>query len=203
MTNYRELAQTWQTLRGLAPELFMPITDDASLAEATAALRVLDREMSDSPVRPHPLAELADTVMHRIMAYEQSHVVFDASHDPALLVPIWAYLQPALTPIKSDEQHAEALALLQPIWDAVADSETHPLGSLMALMIERIQTYEDERWPVDEQRVITDLSQIPDFASEEEEAAFWDTHSLAEGLMSRANAARLAHLLPPVRPRKS
>lgn len=68
MTNYRELATTWQHLHALAPALFGPVTDDASLHEATVALRALDREMGEQP--DHPLRDLADTVMHRITAYE-------------------------------------------------------------------------------------------------------------------------------------
>lgn len=48
---------------------------------------------------------------------------------------------------------------------------------------------------------ITDMSQIPVFASEAEEAEFWSTHSLAEHLLRRENAE--SDLLPPIRPRKS
>ncbi len=85
MTNYQDLAQTWQALSGLAPELFLPITDDQSLEQATAALRALDREMSASPVRPHPLAELADTAMRRILAYEAEHSPIPDADGPMML----------------------------------------------------------------------------------------------------------------------
>lgn len=56
-----------------AAKILLPITDNDSLARATAALRALDREMTESGLDPHPLDDLADMVMHRIMAYEQQH----------------------------------------------------------------------------------------------------------------------------------
>lgn len=51
--------------------------------------------------------------------------------------------------------------------------------------------------------VITDDSQVPAFKSEKEEAEFWDTHTFALGMMTKANAAELeaAGLLPPTLPR--
>lgn len=49
--------------------------------------------------------------------------------------------------------------------------------------------------------VITDLSQIPDFQSEQEEAKFWDTHSLAAGLYTPESQTSAEALLPPTRPR--
>lgn len=73
MIDYQELTQMWQTMSGLAPELMMPIVNDETLSQATQALRALDREMSASPLRPHPLADLADAAMHRIMNYEAEH----------------------------------------------------------------------------------------------------------------------------------
>lgn len=49
--------------------------------------------------------------------------------------------------------------------------------------------------------VITDLAQIPDFKTEQEEAHFWDTHTLEVGMMTREKAQALSDLLPPTRPR--
>lgn len=49
--------------------------------------------------------------------------------------------------------------------------------------------------------IITDMSQVPAFATEAEEAEFWANHGLAEHLLSRGNAE--SDLLPPIRPRKS
>lgn len=49
--------------------------------------------------------------------------------------------------------------------------------------------------------IITDMSQIPAFATEAEEAEFWATHALAEHLLSAEHAD--SDLLPPKRPRKS
>ncbi|GMA14078.1 hypothetical protein E5F05_18455 [Deinococcus metallilatus] len=49
--------------------------------------------------------------------------------------------------------------------------------------------------------IITDMSQIPAFTSEAEEAEFWGTHSLAEHLLSREHTN--TDLLLPTRPRKS
>ena len=48
---------------------------------------------------------------------------------------------------------------------------------------------------------ITDMNQIPAFATEAEEADFWDTHGLAEHLFDAKNEN--TDLLPPKRPRKS
>ena len=48
---------------------------------------------------------------------------------------------------------------------------------------------------------VTDLNQVPEFKTELEEAEFWDTRTLTGGLMSRAQAAELVNLLPPVRER--
>lgn len=63
------------------------------------------------------------------------------------ITPVWQQLSHALTPIQTDEQHAAALELLEPIWSEVGENPQHPLGSLLSLMIERIQEYEDRRWP--------------------------------------------------------
>jgi HTH-type transcriptional regulator/antitoxin HigA len=72
MTNYSELAQTWQHLHALAPEVFLPITDAPSLRRATDALKALDREMGEDP--DHPLRSLADQLMARVIAYEEVHI---------------------------------------------------------------------------------------------------------------------------------
>lgn len=71
MTNFSELASTFQQLQALAPEAFMPITSEADLISATAFLKALDQEIGDTV--GHPLAELAQTVMERVMAYEAEH----------------------------------------------------------------------------------------------------------------------------------
>ena len=63
------------------------------------------------------------------------------------VISVWQQLSHALTLIQTDEQHAAALELLEPIWDEVGENPEHPLGSLLSLMIERIQDYEDRRWP--------------------------------------------------------
>lgn len=52
-------------------------------------------------------------------------------------------------------------------------------------------------------KTIHSLDEIPDFASEAEEARFWDEHELAPGMMSRQNAGALSDLLPPPREPKS
>lgn len=68
MTNYIELAQTWKHLQNLAPEAFLPITDEESLIKATATLKALDQEMGEDA--EHPLRSLSDQLMGRIMAFE-------------------------------------------------------------------------------------------------------------------------------------
>lgn len=85
MTNYSKLTQTWQQLHSLAPELFIPITDNESLEQVTRTLRALDHEMVGSGVSPHPLADLADVVMHRIMAYEAVHFPIADADGPDML----------------------------------------------------------------------------------------------------------------------
>ena len=49
--------------------------------------------------------------------------------------------------------------------------------------------------------VITNLSQIPDFQSEKEEAEFWATHSLAADLYTPESQTTAEALLPPAQPR--
>lgn len=71
VTNFSELSSTFQHLQALAPEAFMPITGEAGLISATAFLKSLDQEIGDTV--DHPLAELANTLMERVMAYEAEH----------------------------------------------------------------------------------------------------------------------------------
>lgn len=73
MTNYQELIHHWQALQGLAPDLFLDIVDDETLQRVIAALEELDGEMTASGLHPHPLDEVANGVMHRVMAYEAQH----------------------------------------------------------------------------------------------------------------------------------
>lgn len=77
MTNFSEIARTFQYLQALAPEAFMLIETDADLERVTAFLKALDAEKGETP--GHPLAPLADQLMERIMAYEAVHFpVLDA-----------------------------------------------------------------------------------------------------------------------------
>ncbi len=71
MTNFTELSTAWQHLYTLAPEAFEPIQDEEALKRATAFLKSLDVEIGER--RGHPLASLADAVMHQVMAYEEEH----------------------------------------------------------------------------------------------------------------------------------
>jgi len=73
VTNYQALIHHWQALQGLAPDLFLEIVDDETLRRVTAALQELDQEMTASGVHPHPLDEVANGVMHRVMVYEAEH----------------------------------------------------------------------------------------------------------------------------------
>lgn len=73
MTDYDALTAAWQQLRPFAPALFDPITDEESLHATTQALMDLDMEMGENP--GHPLRDLADAVMHRILAYERKHYI--------------------------------------------------------------------------------------------------------------------------------
>jgi hypothetical protein len=48
--------------------------------------------------------------------------------------------------------------------------------------------------------IITDVSQIPDFETEEEEVAFWDTHTMGpEMVASPQDAAAVRAMLAPMR----
>jgi len=44
--------------------------------------------------------------------------------------------------------------------------------------------------PDEEMTVVTSWAEVPRFASEEEEAAFWDTHTLADQLWSKRRGPR-------------
>ncbi|GAA5514192.1 hypothetical protein Dcar01_02946 [Deinococcus carri] len=83
MTNFSELSRTWQHLHALAPEAFAPIESGDDLARATIFLKALDAEIGETP--GHPLADLADTLMHRIMAYEAEHFPVPKADGPAML----------------------------------------------------------------------------------------------------------------------
>lgn len=74
MTDYQELARHWQAMRALAPDLLDPITDVAGVQRAAEALFALDEAMEAAGLsRPHPLDDLADLVVRRIVAYEDEH----------------------------------------------------------------------------------------------------------------------------------
>lgn len=83
MTNFSELSRTWQQLHALAPEAFSPVENAEDLARATAFLKSLDREIGEIP--GHPLADLANTVMHRILAYEAQHSPIPDADGPMML----------------------------------------------------------------------------------------------------------------------
>jgi CopG antitoxin of type II toxin-antitoxin system len=58
--------------------------------------------------------------------------------------------------------------------------------------------------------VVNSEDEVPDFATEAEEAAFWDTHTFGPGLLARMKHLRgpdadpaLVAALPPARPRSS
>ncbi|WP_192930730.1 type II toxin-antitoxin system HigA family antitoxin [Deinococcus sp. AJ005] len=73
LPNFNAFVQSWQQIHSYAPGLFVEITDDETLKQATDALKALDAEMSASGIHPHPLDDLANTVMNRIVAYEAVH----------------------------------------------------------------------------------------------------------------------------------
>lgn len=84
VTNYPELSQRWQALQGIAPALLGPIQSEEDLQRATEALFQLDRRMHAEGL-PHPLQDLAELVMHRIMAYESEHHPIGPSNPASLL----------------------------------------------------------------------------------------------------------------------
>ncbi len=55
---------------------------------------------------------------------------------------------PFSVPIENDEQHARALAFLEPIWNEVGEDPNHPLGPLMQFLIELVQAYEIRNHPM-------------------------------------------------------
>lgn len=73
MTNLNELTQTWHAMQGVAPDLLIPITDDETLARATAAVWALSQEIQVSTDGPHPLDDLVRLVIQRITDYEAIH----------------------------------------------------------------------------------------------------------------------------------
>ncbi|WP_052351601.1 helix-turn-helix domain-containing protein [Deinococcus pimensis] len=68
------------------------------------------------------------------------------------LLETWTHLDRIaheyLAPITNDEQHARALDLLGEVWAQVGASSDHPLGTLLQLLIDHVNAYEDERHPV-------------------------------------------------------
>lgn len=50
-------------------------------------------------------------------------------------------------------------------------------------------------------KTIHSLADIPDFASEKEEAEFWDAHELAPGLYTAEARQQAEQMLPPAVPR--
>lgn len=74
MTNFAEATRSFEQLNAAAPEFFMEINTDEDLKRATAFLYSFDKETRGEAEKsqPHPLDPLANALMQRIMAYEES-----------------------------------------------------------------------------------------------------------------------------------
>ena len=66
--------------------------------------------------------------------------------DPAVIAPAWRSLQEALpvrlTPIRTEAQFAEVVALLHSLIDAVGDDENHELADFLDLVGQLVEDYE-------------------------------------------------------------
>ena len=74
--------------------------------------------------------------------------------DPAVIAPAWRSLQEALpvrlTPISTEAQFAEVVALLHSLIDAVGDDEGHELADFLDLVGQLVEDYETQHHPVPE-----------------------------------------------------
>lgn len=85
MTNFQDLAQSWDALQSIAPDLLIPITDNETLARATTAVRALSKEIGAKTSGPHPLDSLVELVSGRIVAYEAIHFPIPDADGPMML----------------------------------------------------------------------------------------------------------------------
>ena len=74
--------------------------------------------------------------------------------DPAIIAPAWRSLQEALpvrlTPIRTEAQFEEVIALLHSLIDAVGNDENHELADFLDLVGQLVEDYETEHHPVPE-----------------------------------------------------
>lgn len=74
--------------------------------------------------------------------------------DPAVIAPAWRSLQEALpvrlTPIRTEAQFEEVVALLHSLIDAVGDDENHELADFLDLVGQLVEDYETQHHPVPE-----------------------------------------------------
>lgn len=69
--NIKELTKAAEHLHSLAPEAFAPIANEAQLNRAICILKAMDDAMSDDD--NHPLRDIAEQLMQRILKYEEEH----------------------------------------------------------------------------------------------------------------------------------
>lgn len=69
--NISEVTAAWQHLNMVAHDAIAPLRDEASYQRALSALDVLLKEVGED--EQHPLGDLAEGLMHRVMAYEAEH----------------------------------------------------------------------------------------------------------------------------------
>lgn len=74
--------------------------------------------------------------------------------DPAVIAPAWRSLQEALpvrlTPIRTEAQFEEVVALLHSLIDAVGDDEGHELADFLDLVGQLVEDYEAQHHPIPE-----------------------------------------------------
>lgn len=55
----------------------------------------------------------------------------------------WPVLRPYLQPLRTARQHSQALKLAEQLMDIVGEDQKHPLAGFTAVVVERVQEYED------------------------------------------------------------
>ena len=60
----------------------------------------------------------------------------------------WPVLSVYLQPLTTARQHTQALKLAERLMDTVVENKAHPLAGFTALVVRRVQEYEDRKEPV-------------------------------------------------------
>ena len=94
------------------------------------------------------------------------------------VLTLWAQLDkvahPYLAPIETEEQYQEALGFMAELWDEVAGDDNSPYGSLLSLISNHLNEYENAQHPIPNatpQQVLSYLLEERGVTQKEVEAA--------------------------------